>query len=175
MVVSAQGRRAARNVEPAPAERPALRAVDVQELAALIRGFNLAQPCRLDLVVKHIESVVVGPEQRGMAAGPRGRESAPAHARLKVRVSVMCRGRQIPECKAGKSGAGPEQQRFLKLAQGNGRMRRLILERALRHLEAEPETPGTAAVKRLEQRVIPNLVKQSLVERCGGGHRFDPN
>src|ERR1700755_2371811 len=128
MVVPAQGRRAAGNVEPPLAKRPAPRAVDVEQFAAVLRGFDLAQPCRLDLVVEHMESVVIGPEQRGMAAGARGRESAPAHARLRVRVSVMCRGRQIPEGEAGKSGAGAKQQRFLQFAQWNGRVRRLVLE-----------------------------------------------
>ena len=164
-VVPAHRRHASGNREPALPQRPALGAVDVQELAAVRRGFNLAQPCRLDLVVEHVESVVIGPEQRGMAAGPRGRESAPAHARLRLRLRVMCRGRQIPECEPGESGAGAEQHRFLEFAQRHRRVRRLVAERPLRHFEAQAEAPGATAVQRLEQRIVPDLV-----ERRGGGH-----
>src|SRR5262249_6598866 len=78
---------------------------------------------------------------------------------------VRCRGRQIAEREPGESGARTDQQRFLELGQRDGRMRGLVAERALLHLEAETEAPGAPAVERLEQRGAPGLV-----ERCGRGH-----
>ena len=113
------------NVEPTGLECPTLGAVDVGELAALLPGFDLAQLAGRDLVVEDIESLVVGPEQRGVAARSCRREGAAALAR------VRCRRRQIPEREPSESGAGADQYRFLKFGERNGRVRRLVSERAL--------------------------------------------
>src|SRR6516165_2935405 len=158
-VVSAHRRHAAGNVEPTWLKRPTLGTVDVEELAALLPGFDLAQLAGGDLVFDEIKPVVVGQEQRGVAAGPCRREGTATSAR------VRCGRRQIPERKSSESGARTDQQRFLELGQRDGRVRGLVAERALLHFEAETETPGAPAVERLEQRVAPGLV-----ERCGRGH-----
>src|SRR5262245_59722074 len=108
---------------------------------------------------------VVGQEQRGVAAGPRGRKGASAA----VRVRDGCRRRQVPEREPGESGARADEQRLLEFGQRDGRVRGPVAERALRHLEAETEASGAPAVERLAQRVAPRLV-----DRCGRGHAFDP-
>jgi len=58
--VSAHRRYAARNVEPATAELPTLRAVRFEELGALVRGLDLAQLARRDVGIEDIESFIVG-------------------------------------------------------------------------------------------------------------------
>src|SRR6185312_362692 len=163
VVVSAHRRRAAGNVEPAAFERSPLRAVDREQLAALLHGFDLAHLAGRDVVVEDIKPLVVGEEQRGVAAGARGREGAAA-AR-----GIGRRRRQVPERESGKAGAGADQQRLLEFGQRHRRMRGLVAKRPRRHLEAKTEAPGAPAIDRLEQGVAPGLV-----EGLGRTHDFDP-
>ena len=72
--MSAHRRHATGNVEPTWLTRPTLGTVDVQELAALLPGFDLAQLAGGDLVFDDIKPFVVGQEQRGVAAGLCRRE-----------------------------------------------------------------------------------------------------
>jgi hypothetical protein len=60
--VPAHRQYAARNVEPATAELPALRAVRFEELGALVRGPDLAQLAGRDIVIEDIEPFIVGEE-----------------------------------------------------------------------------------------------------------------
>jgi hypothetical protein len=89
--VPAHWQNAARDVEPATAQRSTLCAVCFEGFATLVRRLDLAQLARRDVGIKDIESFVVGEEQRGVAAGPRRWECAAAAATIR-------RGRrQIPE------------------------------------------------------------------------------
>src|SRR5579859_7261236 len=99
------------NIEPAGLQRSALRAVDLEQLAALLRGFDLARLARGDVVVEDIKPFVVGEEQRGLAAGVRRREGAAAA------TGIRRRRRQVPEREPGESGARADQQRLLELGQ----------------------------------------------------------
>ncbi len=153
-VVSAQRRHAPGNVEPGGLQRPTLGAVDIEELAALLPGFDLAQLAGRDLVVEDIEPFVVGPEQRGVAPRPCRREGT------SIQGNVRGRRRQIPEREPGESGTRTDQQGFLELGQRDGRVPRRVAERAFLYLEAEPEAPGAPTVKRLEQRVAPGFVER---------------
>ena len=127
---------------------------------ALLGSLDLAQLRCRDIVVEKIQALVIGEEQRGVAAAARCRIGAAAAARVG-------RGRrQVPECETGESGAGTDQKRFLELAQRQRSVRGSIAERSLGHLEAETEAARTAAIKCLEQWMGPDLVKQSLIQRC---------
>jgi hypothetical protein len=53
--VAAQRRHAAGNVEPTGLKRPTLGPIDVEELAALLSGFDLAQLAGSDLVVEDVK------------------------------------------------------------------------------------------------------------------------
>src|ERR1700704_5335881 len=105
----------------------------------------------------------VGQEKRRVAARPRRRECAAAAA------TGRRRRRQIPERQSGESGARADQQRFLDLAQGDRRVRGLVPEGPLRHLEAETEPPRAPAIESLEQWVAPGQVQQFRRR-----HQLDP-
>src|SRR5262249_45615796 len=90
-VMVAHRQYAARDVEPAMAQRPALCAIQFEELATVVRRLDLAQLAPRDVGIKDIQPIVVGKEQRGMAARPCRWECAAA-------ATTICRGRrQIPE------------------------------------------------------------------------------
>ena len=162
-VVTAHRRNTARNVEPAAAKLPALRAVRFEELDALVHGLDFEQLARRDAGIENIEPIIVGEEKRRLAAGPRRRKGAAAAA------AVRSRRRQVPQRQSREPGARTDQQGFLDLAQGDRRVRRFVAEGPLGHLEAEAEPPRAAAIESLEQRVIPGQVQQ-----FGRRHQHDP-
>ena len=153
----------ARNVEPAGAELPTLHAVRIEELGALVRGLDLSQLARRDLVIEDIQPFIVSEEKRRLAARSRRRECAAAA------VTVGRRRRQIPGRESGEPGARADQQGFLDLAQGDRRVRGLVAEGPLRHLEAETEPPRAPAIEGFEQWVAPGQVHQFRRR-----HQLDP-